>query len=367
MHKVLALNAKDIYEHFMNNKYDAIALFSGGLDSILAVKIIEEQGLNVKCLHFMTPFFGKEQELGLWRKQYNIDVQGVDVGADFAKMIVDGPNNGFGKWLNPCVDCKILMMNKTLEFIKFYDVQCVISGEVLGQRPMSQRRDTLNVIKRDSGLGDMLLRPLSALLLEPSRAELSGLVDRTKLHSISGRGRKDQLKLAKYYNVDPIPTPAGGCRLTEQENASRYAKAFLYLKTPDHNDFTLAHTGRQYWSADFQDSYWLCIGRDAKSNAELEKLLKPSDITFKLRNYPGPLALGRQIKSWHNNIIKDAASFVASFSPRAVQSGEIVVVTVKQGQKKYEVEVMPSRESQYDWGEPSWDEVKLALKKRSDI
>ncbi len=346
----------------MNKQYDAIALFSGGLDSILAVKIIEEQGLNVKCLHFMTPFFGKEQELEKWRKIYGVDVEGVDIGPEFSQMLISHPSHGFGKWFNPCVDCKILMMQKVREYIDIYNITCVVSGEVLGQRPMSQRRDTLNVIRRQSGLEDMLLRPLSALLMQPSRAEISGLVDRTKLHGISGRGRKDQLKLAKYYGVDPIPTPAGGCRLTEQENASRYAKALIYLGSPDDKDFALAHTGRQYWSNSDDGMHWLCIGRDAKSNAELEKLRKPSDIMFKLKDFPGPLALGRQVQAWNLETMTDGASFVASFAPRAVQSCANVVVVARQGDSIYELEVMPSRETKKGWSEPTWDEIKTVLK-----
>ncbi len=348
----------------MNKKYDAIALFSGGLDSILAVKILEEQNLNVKCLHFITPFFGDENQLNLWRKQYNLDIESVDIGRDFAHMLIERPSHGFGKWLNPCVDCKILMMQKVLEYAVKYGVSCIVSGEVLGQRPMSQRRDTLNVIKRDSGLGDMLLRPLSAKLLEPSRAELTGLVNRDNLKSISGRGRKEQLKLAKYYGIDPIPTPAGGCRLAEQENASRYAKAMLYLEKPDDKDFTLAHTGRQYWSNVDGQLFWLCIGRDAKSNAQLEQLIKPTDLIFKLQDFPGPLAIGRTIKTWPHEIMEDGASFVASFSPRAVQSNSCVKVNVRLGNKCFELKVMPNRESKNAWSEPVWDDIKTILKGR---
>ncbi len=346
----------------MDKKYDAIALFSGGLDSILAVKMIEEQGLKVRCIHFITPFFGKEDMLDYWRETYELDIDGIDISADFANMLVTRPKHGFGKWLNPCVDCKILMLEKTHYYMQKYAVNCVISGEVIGQRPMSQRRDTLNIIRRDSGLDGLLLRPLSALLLEPTKAELSGLVDRTKLGSIAGRGRKDQLKLAQYYNVDPIPTPAGGCRLAEQENAARYAKAMQYCKTPDANDFILAHTGRQYWSKSTHNhvlgEHWICIGRDAKSNAMLERLIKPTDIIFKLRDYPGPLALGRTVEPWCKEMLKDAASFVASFAPRAVQSGVAVIVSVQQGDNMYELEILPCRETKGAWSEPLWKDVK---------
>ncbi len=342
----------------MNKNYDAIALFSGGLDSILAVKMLEEQGLKVKCLHFVTPFFGKMDMLCEWQKNYALDMDAVDVGEDFVQMLVTRPEHGFGKWLNPCVDCKILMLNKARECMQKYNVSCIVSGEVIGQRPMSQRRDTLNIIRRDSGLSDALLRPLSARLLEPTKAEISGLVDRSRLGAISGRGRKDQLSLAARYGIEDIPTPAGGCRLAEQENASRYAKALIHIKNPDANDLTLAQTGRQYWSHDAKGEHWLSIGRDAESNARLEHLIKPQDLVFRLRDFAGPRAVGRQVSDWNIDIIKDSASFVASFAPRAVRSGGAVFVRVRQGEQIYEVEVLPMRDTNTRFGEPKWVDVK---------
>ncbi len=345
----------------MNKKYDAIALFSGGLDSILAVKMLEEQGLNIKCLHFVTPFFGNADMVHEWQKKYNLDIDSINIGEDFAQMLIAQPAHGFGKWLNPCVDCKILMLTKTREYIQKYNVSCVVSGEVIGQRPMSQRRDTLNVIRRDSGLGDVLLRPLSALLLEPSKAELSGLVDRSRLGKISGRGRKDQLKLAARYGIVDIPTPAGGCLLAEQENASRYAKIMIYIQNPCANDFELAQSGRQFWAHEEHGAYWLCIGRDAESNAKLDGVKRPSDIIFKLRDFAGPLAVARPIDEWHLDMIKDAAAFMASFSPRAVRSAASVVVNVRQDGRSFEVEVLPERNTKH-WFEPKWDESKKILK-----
>ncbi len=351
----------------MHKKYDAIALFSGGLDSILAVKMLEEQGLNVKCLHFVTPFFGKPELLEKWQNQYELDLDSVDVSAEFVQMLIDRPEHGFGKLLNPCVDCKILMLGKARECMNQFNVSCIVSGEVIGQRPMSQRRDTLNIIRRDSGLGDALLRPLSARLLEPSRAELSGLVDRNRLGKISGRGRKDQLVLAERYNITDIPTPAGGCRLAEQENAARYGKVLIHFEKPCANDFSLAHTGRQYWSEEGNGKNWLCIGRDVNSNAKLTDLLSPQDIKFRMRDFAGPLALGRQIDiAWNTDIIKDAASFVASFAPKAVRSGGAVFVVVEQDGQTFDVEIMPERNTKALWQEPKWDAVKKILKKKSE-
>ncbi len=356
----------------MKNTYDAIALFSGGLDSILAVKVLEEQGLKVKCLHFVTPFFGKPELLKKWRKVYDLDISAVDIGEDFVRLLRERPEHGFGKLLNPCVDCKILLMRKALELMESYGASCVISGEVLGQRPMSQRRDTLNVIRRDSGLKDLLLRPLSAKLMDPSAAEHSGLVDRERLHNISGRGRKKQLELAAHYGITDIPTPAGGCMLAEQENASRYWMVLTRVAQPTAQDFTLAHTGRQYWSEEGRGQRWLCIGRNAASNARLQDLVQAEDYVFRLRDFAGPLAVGRHMGGWDEATLQDAAAFVASYSPKAVQaaeqSGAPVVIMLRQGAQgnaERPVVVLPQRETPLLWHEPLWQDAKEA--KREEI
>ena len=346
----------------MKNTYNAVALFSGGLDSILAVKVIEEQGLSVKCLHFSSPFFGKELLLDKWSKVYNIDIECVDISNDFINILLARPEHGFGKLLNPCVDCKILLMRKALEFMKAYNASFIISGEVLGQRPMSQRRDTLNVICREGGVQGLLVRPLSAKLLNPSLAEQHGIVNRELLHDISGRGRKQQLQLASNYGIQNIPTPAGGCMLAEQENASRYWMVLTRLKEPQVEDFILAHTGRQFWNNQGRGEYWLSVGRDASSNAALHSLVDENDYVFHLRDFAGPLALGRYTVNWNVDVLQDAASFVASYAPKAVQSGCPVVVMWRRGHrgKEEELLVFPNRKTQMQWQEPNWTDAKHA-------
>ena len=342
--------------------YDAVALFSGGLDSILAIKTLEAQGLKVKCLHFVSPFFGKPALLEQWSLGYGLDLEAVDVSADFTHMLRQRPEHGFGKLLNPCVDCKILMMRRACEYMRHYGAHCVVSGEVLGQRPMSQRRDTLNVIKRESGLGNALLRPLSALLLDPSDAEESGVVDRSQLHAISGRGRKEQLLLAARYGIMDIPTPAGGCRLTEQENASRYWNVLTRLRRPEAEDFCLAQTGRQLWSQEGQGVHWLCIGRNEANNEELTRLAGEGDLRFTLRDMPGPVGLGRRLMPWSQDEQDDAAAVVASFAPRAVRQGVPVAVLVHSRDGVREAVVMPSRETKLRWREPLWTEARDAIR-----
>ncbi len=358
----------------MKNNYDAIALFSGGLDSILAVKTIEEQGLRVKCLHFVSPFFGKAHLQKKWEKMYKLDISCVDIGEDFVRLLLERPEHGFGKMLNPCVDCKILLMRHAKRYLEECGAKCIISGEVLGQRPMSQRRETLNIIRRESGLKDLLLRPLSAKFFEPTSAEITKLVDREKLHAISGRGRKEQMALAKYFDIKVIPTPAGGCMLAEQENASRYWMVLSRIPQPQADDFRLAHAGRQYWSEGGLGKYWLIVGRNAASNAAIQELIQEKDYVFRMRDFAGPLALLRHMQhlgDYDLPILQDAASFVASFAPKAVKEVENghedakVTVMVRQGRRQdteTALAVKPLRHTSLAWHEPSCEEMKQAKK-----
>ncbi len=336
--------------------YDALALFSGGLDSILAAKTVKAQGLKVLCLHFISPFFGHPHTIAHWQSIYDIDIIPVDVSHEFTTMLASGPAHGVGKVLNPCIDCKILMLSKAKTLMAEYGASFLITGEVKGQRPMSQRMDALNIISRDAGVRGMLLRPLSAMKFDPTPMELSGLVDREKLHNIGGRGRKEQLALAEHFGLQEIPTPAGGCLLTEAESAKRYFPILKHFPQHDPCDFRLANIGRQYWSG----KYWLAIGRNQADNAELEQVLESRDLVFKTKGFPGPLAVGRQPEDglWEESIVRDAASFVASFSPKAVRSGQPIDVYVRVGQANHIVTITPCRETPLGWADPDWEAAK---------
>lgn len=355
--------------------YDAVALLSGGLDSILAVKLIQEQGLRVKCLHFVTPFFGKPHKRRHWEGLYGIDIENVDISADFVRMLVERPVYGFGKVLNPCVDCKILMMGKAREMMERYGARFIISGEVLGQRPMSQRQDTLNVIRRDADVRDLLLRPLCAKHLEPTRMELEGLVDRERLLDIRGRGRSEQLELARRYGFAEIPTPGGGCKLAEKENASRYWQVLVHSPQPCAREFKLSNIGRQYWSG----GRWMAVGRNRMDNTGLLKVCGDDDLVFRVRTFPGPVAVGRQFagRLWDEATVADAAAFAASFSPKAVRSGGAVDVRVcragdlrqlSEGDEhapvpgEIVVNVMPTRTTAAGWTEPQWTEAREEIR-----
>ena len=338
--------------------YDGIALFSGGLDSILAARLVMEQGLKVKCLHFFSPFFGHPGRIAHWTKEYGLDIDPVDVSDTFVELLKRGPAHGYGSAMNPCVDCKIVMMTRARELMQEYGAKFIISGEVLGQRPMSQRRDTLNAIRRDAGVRETLLRPLSAKLMDPTPMEESGLVDREKLKAFNGRGRKDQLALAEHFGITEIPTPGGGCKLTEKENTRRFWPVLSRLDQPTANDFRLADTGRQFWMGDF----WLAVGRHKYDNEIYADLQRPDDLHFKIAGFPGPIAIGRSSREWDNESVQKAAALVASYSPKAVKAGEegqSVGVRVTQNGQQSIVYITPSRES--DFAEPTWEAARDEL------
>ena len=340
----------------------AVALFSGGLDSILAARLIMEQNLRVRCLHFVTPFFGKPNMLNYWSKIYGLEIEAIDMGPQYVQMLIDRPAHGFGKVMNPCVDCKILMMREAKRRMAELGAQFIISGEVLGQRPMSQRRDTLNIIRRDGEVRNILLRPLCAQHLDPIPVEESGLVERSRLLDFSGRGRKGQLELAQRMGITEIPTPAGGCKLAEKENARRYWPVLTRLANPSVADFELANVGRQGWS----ESLWLSIGRNEADNLSLQHKCRSDDILLKVLDMPGPLALARPL----NNAdparleleLQAAAAYVASCAPRAMRLGKEVDIRLTQHGHSRIIKTLPART---DFFEPqSFEDIRDAIHSR---
>ncbi|WP_035040613.1 tRNA (5-methylaminomethyl-2-thiouridylate)-methyltransferase [Desulfovibrio sp. X2] len=364
----------------MTRRYDALSLFSGGLDSLLAHKLIERQGLRVLGLHFVTPFFGKPEKLAHWREIYGVDVTAVEVGDEYLRMLLAGPVHGLGSNLNPCMDCKVLMLRRARAMLAEHGAKFVISGEVVGQRPMSQRRDALNAIRRDAGVKDLLLRPLSALVLEPTPMEESGLVDRARLLNAAGRGRAKQLALAREFGITEIPTPGGGCRLTEREPCSRYAPILRHMSAPTAADMLLANTGRQFWSRGAgngeKGARWLVIGRHQEDNEILAGLVRPGDLTLDLDAFPSPLAVARPVdgRPWDEETVRDAAAFLASYSPKAVRAGGEVDVQVRLvGEAEGEgegavrlVSVLPSRTTPAGWSEPCREDVEQWKKEQRE-
>lgn len=347
----------------MTNKPDALALFSGGLDSLLAARLLQSQGLSVLCLHFYTPFFGNPGQLAHWQSAYGLEILALDATAPFVSMLANWPAHGTGTHLNPCVDCKILLINLAKREMERTGARFLATGEVLGQRPMSQRRDALNTIARDSGAREFLLRPLSALLLPPTPMEEAGLADRSKLRGMSGRGRSEQLGLAREMGITEIPAPGGGCRLTETENVRRYWPLLKkHWEKPDSinalaADFRLADCGRVL----FRESLpaWLCVGRNEGSNARIRSARQPGDILLNLP-FAGPIALLRGARP-DNELIREAAAILASFSGKAIHKGGQVEVYITGDSGKQQMRVQPARHETL-WRLPEWSEVQAELR-----
>jgi tRNA-specific 2-thiouridylase len=214
--------------------YKAVALISGGLDSLLAAKVIQQQGIHVEGINFFTGFCVEghthairkkdkdkvKRNNALWvAEQLGIKLHIVDIVEEYKDVVIN-PKHGYGANLNPCLDCKIFMVQKAHEWIKENDFDFIITGEVMGQRPMSQRKSTMPVISNESGAEDLLLRPLCAHNLPETKPELQGWVDREKLHGITGRSRKPQMALADQFGFEDYAQPAGGCCFLTDPNYS---------------------------------------------------------------------------------------------------------------------------------------------------
>ncbi len=290
----------------MRRNIKALSLFSGGLDSILATRIVMSQGVDVVAVQFVTPFFnyhilddidGYREKV---RSKYGINVKVVDISTDYLELLRN-PVHGFGKNFNPCIDCKIHMFSRAKEMMAESGAKFLITGEVLGQRPMSQRRDTLNVIERDSGSRTILLRPLSAKLMVETEAEREGWVNRDQLLDFSGRGRSNQIRLAKKYGITDFPAPAGGCILADPILSRRVSQLYSensILKPAEitTTDVRLLLVGRQFV---FPGGGWLILGRDEGDNDKLEILAGADDALLWMKERPGPLALLRRAGRWY--------------------------------------------------------------------
>ena len=280
-------------------KRKAIALLSGGLDSTLAVKMMIDLGIEVEALNFTSPFCtctgknsGCKSEAVRVAQEYNIPIKVMHKGLDYLE-IVRNPVHGYGKGVNPCVDCRIYLLKKAKEYMLESGADFVFTGEVLGQRPMSQRRDTLRVIERDSGLEGLLLRPLSARHFEPTIPEKEGWVDRDKLLSIEGRSRKVQMQMAEDLDVKNYPCPAGGCLLTELSFIPKIKDVFDYSEELNMRDFRLLKTGRHFRIG---PKCKAIIGRSEADNNQLEQVRQPGEaaLTWLDGNTPVAIIIGGQ-------------------------------------------------------------------------
>ncbi|MBI5190062.1 MAG: 7-cyano-7-deazaguanine synthase [Nitrospirae bacterium] len=301
----------------------ALALFSGGLDSMLAVRVVMEQGVEVIALQFITPFFnyrhkGREAESSdEFLAKFGFPCMIVDVSEEYIAML-RSPRYGYGKNFNPCIDCKIFMMKRAKEMMSELGADFIVSGEVLGQRPMSQRRDAMRIVERDSGLDYYLLRPLCAKHMKPTYPEEHGLIDREKLHDISGRARRRQMDLAEAYGISDYQSPAGGCLLTDPIISQRIAWLLQGGAPITVSDVAILAVGRHFSVPGGR----LYVGRNKEDNRKLGEFAREGDFIFKIKERPGTLVLFRGTLG--DEDIRLAAAVATRYSD--VDDGEVLAV-----------------------------------------
>jgi len=304
----------------MKDKIRAVALFSGGLDSILAVKLILEQEIEVKGVNFKTPFFGLDKTY-LAAKSLDMDLEIIDITQELLE-ILRNPKHGFGKNMNPCIDCHALMFKKAGEYMTKIGASFILSGEVLGERPMSQNRNSLSIIERESGFEGRILRPLSALLLAETIPEKKGLVDRNKLLNISGRSRKRQMELAAKMGIEDYPSPAGGCKLTEPSFSKRLRDLFTQ------ESFSLEEIGLLKLGRHFRlgRDIKLVVGRNKEENEKIRGFFQEGDFLFKAKNLKGPVSLLKKGSNVGSELIDKSCQITARYCDRNEEENEEVSI-----------------------------------------
>lgn len=306
-------------------KVKAIGLLSGGLDSILAAKLLQELGIEVTAVHFISPFFNKSKWCQEITRQLNLPLKIIPLGDNYLK-IIRHPPHGYGKAINPCIDCHLLMIKETKKFAKKIGAEFIFTGEVLGERPMSQNRQSLMIIEKEAGLVGKLLRPLSAKLLPITEVEKKGLVDRNKLLGIKGRGRQTQIELAKKWGIKDYPTPSGGCLLTEKQFGVKLRGLFTYKKKISLQDLEILRIGRHFRVGNNK----IIVGRNQEENEKLKELKKPDDCVFKVQGVPSPITVLQGPKT--KKAIQLAAQLTARYSD--ARGGKIKVECEKRGKQK---------------------------------
>jgi tRNA-uridine 2-sulfurtransferase len=310
----------------------AIALLSGGLDSTLAAKVMLEQGIELEALNFLTVFCTCTHRgetclasqkavnaLGIPLKVFNVSREYLDV--------VKHPEHGYGSNMNPCIDCRIFILRKAKAYMEEVKASFIVTGEVLGERPMSQRRDAMRLIEKAAGLDGLILRPLSAKLLSASIPEKEGWVDREKLLNIQGRSRKPQISLAEQFGIRDYPCPAGGCLLTDPQFARRMKDLILHDPDFSVNDVHLLKVGRHFR---LSPSVKLVVGRNEEENQKIGTFSQEGDLMLNILHHPGPLSLLRG--KGDPSEMEAAASITVRYS-KAKDLDKVEVVCNKVGEE----------------------------------
>jgi tRNA U34 2-thiouridine synthase MnmA/TrmU len=320
----------------MSQQPKAVALISGGLDSLLAARVVMDQGVHVEGINFYTGFCVEghthairkqdrarpKRNNALWSaEQLGIKLHIVDIIEEYKDVVIN-PKHGYGANLNPCLDCKIFMVDKARQWIEENGFDFIITGEVVGQRPMSQRKDTMPVIARDSGAGDRLVRPLCARNLPATLAETSGWLDRDKLFGFNGRSRKPQMALAAKFGFEDYAQPAGGCCfLTDKQYSVKLSDLWATRGTREYDldDIMLLKVGRHLRP---RPNFKIIVGREEGENRFLEGYRKRF-VHMIPTSHTGPLVL------LDGEISADDIELAARLTARFSQGRDAEQVTIE--------------------------------------
>ena len=305
----------------------ALALFSGGLDSALAIKIIKDQGIEVIALNFVSHFFGgKNEKAENMAKQLGVQLEYVNFSSIHTEILKD-PVHGRGKNMNPCIDCHALMFKTAGDLMEKFGASFIISGEVLGQRPMSQNYQALEKVKALSpGLENLIVRPLSAKLLLESEPEKLGWIDRSKLLDIQGRSRKIQMELMDKFGIVDYPTPGGGCLLTDPAYSKRLRilEEDGLLEDENSNLFHLLKIGRFFR---FEKGKYLIVGREQEDNLKINEFKDYGSLFIRGKEVPGPHMVG------FGNLTQDEIDFSLNlFSRYSIVKGTTEITLLLNGE-----------------------------------
>ena len=294
-------------------KYKCLVLFSGGLDSMLAVKILQENGIDVVPLCFESFFFSSKQAKKS-AQELGVKLRVEDISIEHLKVIKK-PKYGRGKSFNPCIDCHLMMIKEAGKIMKKEGFDFIATGEVLGQRPMSQNANALKIIDKWSGLDGLIVRPLSAKLLPPT-------ILGSGKYSISGKSREMQLKLAKKFKIKNYPSPAGGCILTDINYGKNLKRLMDIYPSFGENDILILRAGRIFWEKDLL----IVVARNEKECKELQTLKKKQDVFLEPDNFPGPTVIVRRYKkSPREEMIDCGVKYILRYSKNAGENPRIKI------------------------------------------
>lgn len=304
----------------MQTKHKAVGLISGGLDSLLAAKIILEQGIDVYGVHFLMPWNASETSRAEQAaKQIGIPLKNIQLDNDYLEMI-QKPRYGYGSAFNPCIDCHGYMIMLAKKYMNEIGADFIFTGEVLGQRPMSQVKQSLALVERISKTEGILVRPLSAALLKPTHPEINGLIDRNRLLKISGRSRSLQIKLAHQFHITNFPNSAGGCLLTDK-NFGRRMKDFLTHDYQGYKETIVLQWGRHFR---LHEKHKAILGRDETENEALKSFCSPQDFILELPDKKGPTLI---LTGSHpqQEILKISAGLIQHFSKNKQRTSPFMI------------------------------------------